>query len=58
VAGKRSRGFLDVLLGVVADADREQFLHFAGVVLVRRALAVQAIVESDQHRRIARDFLQ
>ena len=58
VAGEGARRFVDVLLGVVADADGEQLLHFAGVVLVRRALAVQAVVEPDQHGRVARDLLQ
>ena len=58
VARECPRRFLDVLLGVVADTDCEQLLHFAGEVLVGRALAVLAIVKPDQHGRIAGHLLQ
>ena len=37
---KRAGGFLDVALGVVADAEREQLHQLAGVVLVGLVLAV------------------
>ena len=58
VAGERARSFLHVLLGVVADADCEQLLHFAGVVLVGPALAVLVVVEPDEHGRVAGHGLQ
>ena len=57
-AGKGARGLLDVLLAVVAFAEREKLHHFAGEILVRRALAVLRVVEIDDHRRVARDGVQ
>jgi hypothetical protein len=52
-AGERARRFFDVVLGVRAQAEREELHHFARVVFVRMRLVVRAIVEPDQHRRIA-----
>ena len=49
--GERARAFAHVLLGVVADAHREQLHDLAREVLVRRALHVVLRVEEVQHRR-------
>ena len=57
-AGERARGLLDVLLGVVAFAEREELHHLAREILVRRALAVLHAVEVDDHRRILGDRVQ
>jgi hypothetical protein len=52
-AGQRAGAFLDVLLGVMADAEREQFHQFAGQVLVGMLLAIGRSIEPDQDCRIA-----
>src|SRR5690606_16080432 len=54
-AGEGAGGFLDVVLGVVADAEGEQFKQLAGVVLVGMGFAVLLVVEVVQHGRVARD---
>ena len=46
-AGERARRFLDVVLGVVALAEREELHHLAREVLVRLRLAVGRVVEID-----------
>jgi hypothetical protein len=57
VAGEGAGGFLDVVLGVVALAQDEQFEQLAGKVLVRRGLLVLVQVQVDHHRRRARHRL-
>ena len=57
-AGESAGGFADVLLGVIADAEREQFHHFTGVVLVGVGLHVAVRVEVDQHGRVFAHFEQ
>ena len=52
------RRALDVLLGVVADAHREQFEQLTPIVLVRLVLVVLVVVEPEQHRRVHRQFQQ
>ena len=39
-AGERAGGVFDVVFGVIADAEREEFHQFAGVVFVRMGFAV------------------
>ena len=53
-AGERARRLADVLLGVVADAQREQLHQLARVVLVGMRLDVDVVVEVAQHRRVLR----
>ena len=53
-AGERARRLADVLLGVVADAEREQLHQLARVVLVGVRFDVDVVVEVAQHRRILR----
>ncbi len=57
-AGERTRRFLDVLLGVVALAEREELHDLAREILVRLALAVLRAVEVDEHRRVLRRRVQ
>ena len=52
-AGEGAGRLADVGLGVVADAEGEQFHQLAGVVLVRLALDVAVGVEPDEHGRVA-----
>ena len=52
-AGQGAGGLLDVVLGVVADAEGEQLHQLAGEVLVGVPLAVRRGVEPDQQRRVA-----
>src|SRR3954468_6779077 len=52
-AGERAGELLDIALGVVTYAEREELHHLARVVLVRLALAIGLPVEPDEHRRIA-----
>ena len=54
-ARERPRRLPDVLLGVVADAHREQLEQLAAEVLVRVVLHVLPVVEVDEHRRVAHD---
>jgi len=56
--GERAGGFADVVLGVVAFAEAEQFEQFAGVVFVRTTLDVLVAVEPDDHGRVARNVEQ
>ena len=49
---ERPRRRLHIVLGVVADAHREQLHQFAPIVLVRRAVVVVAVVQPVNHRRI------
>jgi len=51
-AGERAGDFLDIVLGIVADAQGEQFHHLARQVLVGMPLAVGRRVEIDKERRI------
>src|SRR6266849_5603278 len=44
--------FLNVFLGVAANAEAEQLHHLAGVVFVRLALDVAVGVEVDKHRHV------
>ena len=53
-AGKGTGALFDVGLGVVAQAQREEFHHFARVVFVGMRFGVEPIVEPHEHRRIAR----
>ena len=46
-AGEGAGGLLDVVLGVVADSEREQLHQLAGVVLIRVGLAVLRVVLGD-----------
>ena len=55
---KRTRGFLDVLLAVLALSQREQLHHFARKIFIRRSLPVLHAIEIDDHRRIAGDGMQ
>ena len=48
-AGKGAGRLTDVPLGIVADAQAEQFHQLAGVVLVRLALDVAVGVQPDEH---------
>ena len=59
-AGQRLGGLADVGLGVgpAVGAEREQLHDLAGVVLVRRALAVVDAVEEREHRRVDGDVAQ
>ena len=57
-AGKGAGRFLDILLGVVAHAHREQLQQFAAPVFVDRAAVVAVVVQPENHRRIARQFHQ
>ena len=50
--GERLRAGLHVGLGHVVDADREQLLELAGVVLVRVDRFRRVAVEVDEHRRV------
>ena len=54
-AGEGAGDFLDVLLGVVADAEGEEFHEFAGVVFVGFAFAVLFAVEPDEHGGVVAD---
>ena len=56
--GEGARGLLDVLLGVVALPEREEFHELARPVLVRVALDVDVVVEVVEHRWIAGDAAQ
>src|SRR5262249_19725891 len=56
--GEGTGGFTDVLFGVMADAEAEQFHQLAGVVLVRIAFLAAARVEPDHHGRVLRHLLQ
>ena len=51
-------GLLDVVLGIVADPEREQLHQLAGEVLVRVALRILLGVEPDQERRVAEHRVQ
>ena len=51
-AGEDARRRVDVLLGVVADAEREQLHDLAAEVLLRPLPRVLPSVEPDEHRRI------
>src|SRR5208283_1295388 len=51
-AGEGPRRLLDVLLAVVAFAEREQLHHLTREILVRSPLAIAGAIEVDHHRRI------
>ena len=51
-AGQRARAFGDVLLRVMAFAERKKLHDFAGEILVRMLLAALRLVQPDQHRRV------
>ena len=51
-ARERAGGLLDVLLGVVADAHREQLEQLAPEVLVDRAPVVVVVVQPHDHRGV------
>ena len=57
-AGEGPGRLADIVFGVVADAEAEEFHELAGVVLVGGRLLVGAAVEINHHRRVARDGLQ
>ncbi|OGX83663.1 hypothetical protein BEN48_16855 [Hymenobacter glacialis] len=51
--GESAGGFLHVLLGIVAPAQRKELHHLAGKVLVGTGFAVLLVVEELQHGRLA-----
>ncbi len=53
-AGVRLRRLLDVLLRVVAFAEREEFHHLARKILVWMILVAVRTVQIDEHRRVFR----
>jgi hypothetical protein len=53
--GESARGLLDVLLAVMALAEREELHQLAREVLVGLLLAARRVVEIDQHRGVAGD---
>ena len=53
---KARAALLDVVLGVVADAHREELQQLSAVVLVDGALVVLVVVQPDDHRRIPRQL--
>ena len=55
VAGQSAGALLDVVFGVVAFAEGEQFHQFAGEVFVGTLLAVLVVVEELDHRGVADD---
>ena len=57
-AGQGAGDLLDVLLRVVADAQREQFHQLAGVVLVGLGLVAPLQVEIGHHGRVERHRFQ
>ena len=57
-AGEHAGGSVDVLLGVVADTEREQLHDLATEVLLRTLTRVDATVEPHEHRRIFRHLDQ
>ena len=57
-AGEGAGALFDVLLGVVADAHREQLEQLAAVVLVDRTGVVLAVVQPVDHGRVARETEQ
>ncbi len=54
--GEGAGGFLDVLFGVVADAEGEEFHEFAGVVFVGSGFFVLVVVEVFEHGGVLGDF--
>ena len=52
-AGQGAGGLLDVVLGVMADAEREQLHQLAGQVLVGVVLGVVGRIEPDEQGRVA-----
>ena len=57
-AGEHTRGGVDVRLGVVADADREELHDLAAEVLLRLRFGVALAIEPDHHRGILRHLHQ
>ena len=51
-AGERTRGFLDIGLGVMAHAHGEQLHDFTREVFIRRAFDIHACVQKRQHGRV------
>ena len=54
-AGKGTGGFLDVVFGVVADAEGEEFHEFTRVVFVGMLFDVLVVVEVDEHAGVFGD---
>ena len=54
-SGERTRGLADVVLGVIADAKREQLEQLAAEVLVRMVFDVLTVVQIHQHCGIFED---
>ena len=55
-AGEHARGGIHVLLGVVADTEREQLHHFPSEVLLRTRTDVRPAIEPHDHGRVFRDL--
>src|SRR5262249_26299225 len=54
-AGEAAGGLLDIFLGIIADAEREEFHQLASQVLVRMPPAITRCIEPHQYRWIAKD---
>ena len=54
-AGQGAGGLLDIVLGVMADAEREQLHQLAGQVLVWVPLAIGRRIQPDKQRRVVDD---
>ena len=57
-AGESSRGFLNVMFRVIANAKTEEFHHLTGEVFVRMPLAIRVTIKPQQHCHIFRDAMQ
>ena len=57
-AGEGAGTFLDVVLGVVADAHGEKLQQLPAVILVDGVAVVVVVVQPDQHRRVAGNLQQ
>ena len=57
VTGEGPGSLLDVVLGVIADAEGEEFHQLPGKVFVRMILLALSGIQPDEHRRVARDGL-
>jgi hypothetical protein len=57
-AGKRPRALANILFGIVAGAEAEQFEQFAAPILVDRRAVVLLVVEPENHRRISGNIQQ
>ena len=55
MSGPRARAGHDLVLRVVADAEREQFPELTGEVLVLATLHVRVVVEVEEHRGVPAD---